>query len=100
LVEIAGGGVMNNIDYDKLADAVAKKLAQHTLNFHPDALWTPEDVALYLRKSKSYIYQSVISKPDFPAMIRIDSNTRHKLYRAGEVMAWVTRPVGRPRKAG
>jgi hypothetical protein len=82
------------IDYD----ALAQKIVEKQLNMHQDALWSANHVALYLCKSKSYVQQHVTVQPDFPAAVKVASNARCLVWRAGDVMNWALNK--RRRKAG
>lgn len=55
-------------------------------------LWTVEDIASFLRKSRSAVYARVINVPDFPKAIRLPSDngkSLHPLWRKDEVCSWV-----------
>lgn len=75
------------IDYNKLARAITP--------LHPEALWDRQDVANYLRRSKSFV-EKLVLEPSFPKGIKI--NGGNHVYRAKDVMKWVETPQGRKRE--
>ncbi len=55
-------------------------------------LWTVEDIASFLKKSRSAVYARVINVPDFPKAIRLPSEngrSLHPLWKAEEIFKWV-----------
>lgn len=55
-------------------------------------LWTIEEIASFLKKSKRSVYSRVITVPDFPKAIRLPSEKgkrAHPLWFAKEVIDWV-----------
>ena len=57
-------------------------------------LWTIEDIASFLKKSRSAVYARVVTIPDFPKAIRLPSSSGkrlHPLWKADEVYKWVTK---------
>jgi len=54
-----------------------------------DGLWDAQDIADYLRMSKSTVQGSVITKKTFPRAIQLETGGRR--WKTGEVKAWATR---------
>jgi hypothetical protein len=55
------------------------------------ALWSGEDVALYLRRDKRTVMEKLACLPDFPKAIKLPSTSGGKgwpLWVAKEVIAW------------
>lgn len=55
-------------------------------------LWTVEEIASFLKKSKRSVYARVITVPDFPRAIRLPSDKgkkAHPLWLSKEVIDWV-----------
>lgn len=55
-------------------------------------LWTIEDIASFLKKSRATVYARVITIPDFPKAIRLPSSggkKLHPLWSSEEVCKWV-----------
>lgn len=75
---------MVQIDYDLLA----KKITERQLNMHQDALWSSDQVAQYLVKSKSYVLQHVVVQSDFPSAVKAVESARCLVWRAGDVVDW------------
>ena len=65
------------------ASAIVKELAPFVAQ---RALWTQDDVAIYLRCSERLV-RSYIAKPDFPKAIRL-YGSGHPRYKASEVCDW------------
>ena len=57
-------------------------------------LWTVEDIAAFLKKSRRAVYDRILPIPDFPKAIRIPSvrgGKLHPLWKADEVYKWVNK---------
>lgn len=57
-------------------------------------LWTVEDIASFLKKSRSSVYARIITIPDFPKAIRLPSSggkSLHPLWKSDEVFKWVSK---------
>jgi predicted DNA-binding transcriptional regulator AlpA len=55
-------------------------------------LWTIEDIASFLKKSRTTVYARVVTIPDFPKAIRLPSaggKRLHPLWKAEEIFKWV-----------
>lgn len=53
------------------------------------ALWTTNDIAAYLHRSKDRVYSDIVCQPSFPKPIRLPVKGRAQaLYKAREVIAW------------
>lgn len=91
-----------DIDVQELARALA-------LIMDPDALWTVEDCANYLRKAPRYFREQIASVPGFPKPVRMalpDARQSQPMWYRRDIIAWMKaqqqgkKPQGgRPRKA-
>jgi len=60
------------------------------INTKVDALWTLNDIATYLKKSKQTVEKVVVTQPTFPKRISsLGDRTIHPLWFPDEVIAWV-----------
>lgn len=88
------------IDYNKLAAAIAEKIGQ-PLPLDVD-LWGADEIARYLKMSKSQVTQRYIPRPDFPRAIRLptaDGHRSHPRWKAQEVIEWASRHQDKKRAA-
>lgn len=88
-VESANGSASSdNEDLVELAKEIAKRLALYERD---DALWDVEDVAKYLRVSRSTIEKEYINTRTFPKAIMLPrtrgGKSRKKWY-AGQIKSW------------
>lgn len=75
---------MPTIDYEKLATALAAKMA-----ISPDkVLWTPELCANYLGTSLRNFVDRISKEYDFPVPIKIGSGKGSPRWYAQEVASW------------
>jgi predicted DNA-binding transcriptional regulator AlpA len=81
---------MNDIDYEKLADEIAKKM--RVLPPPEKVIWTPEQCAEYLGVSKLHFVNRVSKIYGFPAPIKLPSEggRGHARYYAVDVQTWVS----------
>lgn len=85
-------GTLDTNIIDVLAAAVAAKV-------RPSipveiALWDIATIAAYLQRSENQVRERMACLPDFPKAIRLPATNAvrgHALYRAKEVIAWVTK---------
>jgi hypothetical protein len=69
-------------------DALIEKLGGPVVPFS-DQLWDLSDVAKYLRRSSSYVQNTLTCLTSFPKAIRLPSQGRARpLYNAIEVVEW------------
>lgn len=83
---------MEAIDYDKLADAVATKLAK--MPPVEKTVWGVAECASYLRVSDRQFQDRISKHHKFPKAINypVDGGKRsHPKWIAGEIMAWAQR---------
>lgn len=74
---------MNRLE--QLAGMIADKLNPRIpVN---NQLWSSAIIAEYLCRSQQVVVDRIVCKPDFPAPIRLEENSR-PLWEAKEVMAW------------
>lgn len=84
--------IENKLDEVKEAISRLKEMVAE-VNFHlqkpevrqQDELWTVNQVAAYLRKSKGTIQSHYQNKPGFPRSVKI-GNSRY--WKPGEIIAW------------
>lgn len=80
---------MSDIDYEKLADAIAKRLS--LLPPQETIIWTAEQCAEYFGISKRHFVDRVSKTYDFPTPIRIPMEAGkhcHDRWYANEVQKW------------
>jgi predicted DNA-binding transcriptional regulator AlpA len=83
---------MNEIDYEKLADAVANKL--RLLPPPEKIIWNAKQCADYFGISERHFTDRVSKNYDFPAAIKLpnpDGTRGHSRWHAAEVQEWATR---------
>lgn len=88
------------IDYNKLAEAIAEKIGQ-PLPLDVD-LWGVDQIAKYLKMSKSQVSQRYVPQTDFPRAIRLstsDGHRSHARWKASEVIAWAEQHQDKKRAA-
>lgn len=82
---------------EQLAAAVAQKIGQAPapapipVEFQ---LWSTENIATYLRRSRSTVRDEVVHLPSFPKPVRLPTASKQRsqaLYKAPEVIAWAAR---------
>lgn len=81
---------MSDIDYDKLASAIADKLAAAVPA--EKALWDGKQCAAYLGVSEKHFMDRVSKSYKFPAPLKLPSDTgrrAHSRWYAAEIMDWV-----------
>lgn len=83
---------MSEIDYEKLADAIARKMAALA---PPDkVIWTAEQCAEYLGISRRHYVDKVSKSWGFPAAIKLPTDTGsrgHDRWYAIDVQDWVSK---------
>jgi len=82
---------MSEIDYEKLADAIARKMV--TLPPADKVIWTPDQCAEYLGISRRHFVDKVSKSWKFPAAIKLptDTGTRGQdRWYAVDIQAWVS----------
>lgn len=81
---------MSEIDYEKLADAIARKMVAAP---PPDkVIWTADQCAEYLGISRRHFVDRVSKAWEFPAAIKLptDNGSRgHDRWYAAEIQKWV-----------
>lgn len=81
---------MTEIDYDKLANAIAAKLQPQVPN--DQVLWDGEQCASYLGVSAKHFIDRMSKSYGFPKPIKLPSETgrrAHNRWYAVELMKWV-----------
>lgn len=80
---------MSDIDYEKLADAVAQKL--RLLPPVDKVIWTSKQCAEYLGVSERHYVDRLSKSFDFPAPIKLpsDSGRGHARWYAVDIQEWV-----------
>ncbi|QEY15505.1 hypothetical protein D0C16_05665 [Cellvibrio sp. KY-GH-1] len=80
---------MNEIDYEKLADAVARKL--QLLPPADKIIWTAKQCAEYLGVSERHYVDRLSKSHNFPAPIKLpsDSGRGHARWYAIDIQEWV-----------
>lgn len=81
---------MSEIDYEKLADAIATKLAAKVPA--DKVLWDGKQCAQYLVISEKHFVDKVSKSYNFPAPVRLPSETgrrAHARWYAAEIMNWI-----------
>ncbi|WP_039917614.1 helix-turn-helix transcriptional regulator [Cellvibrio mixtus] len=81
---------MNEIDYEKLADAIAQRL--QALPAQARVIWTAKQCADYIGVSERHFVDKVSKAFDFPAPIKLPSDRGkrgHARWYAVEVQDWV-----------
>lgn len=76
--------MLKQIDINRIADAVAKKLRAPVPVEH--ALWSTSDIGDYLGVSTKTVKSRTVTKPGFP--LPVDQDARCKRYRAIEVIRY------------
>lgn len=72
-------------------DAIIEKLGGPVVPLS-EQLWDTADVARYLRRSVSYVQNTLTCQPSFPKAIRLPAQGRARpLYYGGEVVDWAKR---------
>jgi hypothetical protein len=75
---------------DKMASAFAKYV-NPPIPLHVD-LWDIATIAAYLKRNETVVRERLACKPDFPAAIRLPSESGrrrgHALYKAKDVIQW------------
>lgn len=82
---------MNDIDYERLADEIAKKL--RVLPPPEKVIWTPAQCAEYLGVSAQHFVNRVSKTFGFPTAIKLPSESGgrgHARYYAVDVQTWVS----------
>lgn len=85
------------INIDALADALMARMRRLPVPLDVE-LWGIEDIAAYLKRSRSHVQQRYCPLPGFPRAIRLPGGG-HPLYRASEVIEWAERHRDRRRAA-
>lgn len=83
---------MTEIDYEKLADAIARKMV--TLPPADKVIWLPEQCAEYLGISRRHFVDKVSKSWGFPAAIKLPTDTGsrgHDRWYAVDVQDWVSK---------
>lgn len=82
---------MKDIDYEKLAEAIARKLSMKT---PPDkVIWTADQCAEYMGMSRRHFVDKVSKTWGFPAAIKLPTETGsrgHDRWHAIDVQSWVS----------
>lgn len=77
---------------ERLADAVAHRIAPAVSVPVEDQLWDLGAVAAHLHRSPQIVRDTMACLPSFPKAIRLPSKGRAQpLYNAGEVIDWAKR---------
>ncbi len=74
---------------EKIAAAFAKHV-NPSFPLHIE-LWDIATIAAYLKRNETVVRERIATKPDFPAAIRLPSETGrrgHALYKAKEIIQW------------
>lgn len=83
---------MSEIDYEKLANAIAQRLA---ILPPPDkVIWTADQCADYLGISRRHFVDRVSKQWRFPAAIKLPTDTGsrgHDRWHAVDIQAWVSK---------
>lgn len=80
------------IDYDRLADAILRKV--HAQPAPNKKIWDATDCALYLRVSTRHFAERISNHHTFPEPLKLPSATgknAHRRWKATEVMQWLER---------
>lgn len=82
---------MSDIDYEKLADAVAQKL--RLLPPVDKVIWTAKQCADYLGMSQRHFVDRVSKSYNFPSPIKLPSEggKGHAVWYAAEIQDWVAK---------
>ena len=83
-----GGPVIDNALIEKLAAALAAQLPP-LIPVEID-LWDVATIARLLKRNESQVRNRLVCLPDFPKAIRLPVTGGPRLYRAAEVLAWVS----------
>lgn len=81
---------MTDINYNELADAIAKRMQQ--LPTPDQVLWSSKECASYLHVSEPHFMNRIAKGATFPAPIKLPSETgkrAHSRWFAVEVIEWV-----------
>lgn len=81
------------IDYAKLADEIIKRMPPTG----DDDLWCVADIALYMRKSKDYVYRYITNDHTFPRGLKIAGG--NKVWYVKDVKQWCKNSAGITRNA-
>ena len=84
-----GGPVIDNALIEKLAAALASQLPP-LIPVEID-LWDVAIIARLLKRNESQVRNRMVCLPDFPKAIRLPVTGGPRLYRAAEVLAWVSK---------
>ena len=77
---------------DKIVEEILAELRQQ--NTSSDALWDAEDIAYYMRLSKSTVQSRVITRSNFPRALRMPTSSvgyGGRRWLAKEVKQWILR---------
>ena len=84
-----GGPAIDDAMIDKLAAALAAQLPP-PIPVEID-LWDVGTIARLLKRNESQVRNRMVCLPDFPKAIRLPVSSGPRLYRAAEVLAWVSK---------
>jgi len=84
-----GGPVIDDSLIEKLAAALAAQLPP-PIPIEID-LWDVATIARLLKQNESQVRNRLVRLPDFPKAIRLPTAAGPRLYRAAEVLAWVSK---------
>jgi len=84
-----GGPLIDDALIEKLAAALAAQLPQ-PIPIEID-LWDVATIARLLKRNESQVRNRLVCLPDFPKAIRLPTAAGPRLYRAAEVLAWVSK---------
>jgi predicted DNA-binding transcriptional regulator AlpA len=84
-----GGPVIDDALIEKLATALAAQLPP-PIPIEID-LWDVATIARLLKRKESQVRNRLVCLPDFPKAIRLPTAGGPRLYRAAEVLAWVSK---------
>lgn len=82
-----------NID-ENMEIELMEQMATRKDRIMNNELWRPEDIAGYLKMSKSNVYNKVLKAPSFPEPRQLElAGNKHPIKRwvPKEVMTWATR---------
>jgi len=83
------GPVIDDALIKKLVSALATQLPP-PIPFEID-LWDVATIARLLKRNESQVRNRIVCLPDFPKAIRLPTAAGPRLYRAAEVLAWVSK---------
>lgn len=84
-----GGPAIDDALIEKLAAALAAQLPP-PIPIEID-LWNVATIARLLKRNESQVRNRMVCLPDFPKAIRLPVSSGPRLYRAAEVLAWVSK---------